>query len=147
MLPTIREGIAFREGDGSSAGLRDRQTEAFERSVLPRVEQTFAALTELARQTAGETVELPRFEHLSAPEADMRYMGQFPIYWGMAIAIDAMPLLFLMLLAVNTPRLDPGFELSVKELHAAMAAYVDLRQIVEGSGQVTLLPSRRRAAA
>lgn len=146
VLPAIREGIAFREADGGSAGLRERQSAALARSVIPRVEQTFVALEDLAVRTAGETVELPRFEHLTAPEAAMRYMGQFPIYWGMAIAIDAMPLFFLILLAVNTPRVEPGFELSINELHLAMAAYADLRHLVEGSDNVTLLASRRRVA-
>jgi hypothetical protein len=147
VLPTIREGIAFRKADGRTEGLRDRQTEALERSVLPRVEKTFAALEDLAQRTAGETVALPKFEHLNASEAAMRYMGQFPIYWGMAIAIDAMPLFFLILLAVTSPRSEPGFELSVNELHLAMATYAELRQMVEGSDNVSLLPTIRRARA
>lgn len=144
VLPAIGEGIAFRAADGRSAGLRDRQAEALERSVRPRVEQTFAALEDLARRTAEGTVELPRFEHLSAPEAAMRYMEQFPIYWGMAIAIDAMPLFFLILLAVTAPRGQPGFDLTANELHLAMAVYAELRHLVEGSENVTLLPRGRQ---
>lgn len=144
LLPTIHKGIAFRGADGRSAGLRDRQAEALEGSVVPRVEQTFATLEDLARSTAGGTVELPRFEHLSAPEAAMRYMAQFPIYWGMAIAIDLMPLFFLVLLVVATPRVEPGFELTAGELHQAMAVYSDLRHLVEGLDNVTLLPRSRQ---
>ena len=143
-LPAIGGGIAFRDADGSSAALRDRQADALERSVRPRVEDTFAALEDLARETAGDTVELPRFEHLSAPEAAVRYWDQFPIYWGMAIAIDAMPLFFLILLAVTAPRGEPGFELTANELHLALAAYADLRHLVEGSDDVTLLPRSRQ---
>jgi len=145
VLPTIREGITFREADGHSTSLRERQSETLESLVRPRVEQTFAALAELARSTAAGTVELPRFEHLSAPEAAMRYMDQFPIFWGMAIAIDVMPLFFLILLAVTSPRGDPGFELTANELHLAMAAYADLRHLVEGSDNVAMLPRGRQA--
>jgi hypothetical protein len=145
VLPAIGEGIAFRAADGRSIALRERQAEALEGAVRPRVEQTFAALEDLARRTAAGTVELPRFEHLSAPEAAMRYLEQFPIYWGMAIAIDAMPLLFLILLVVSAPRGAPGFELTANELHLALAVYADLRHLVEGSGQVTLLPRGRQA--
>ena len=145
VLPALGEGLALRSADGGSADLRDRQAEALELSVRPRLEQTFTALEALARETAGETVELPRFEHLSAPEAAMRYWDQFPIYWGMAIAIDAMPLLFLILLVVTAPRGEPGFDLTANELHLALAAYADLRHLVEGSDNVTLLPRGRQA--
>ena len=143
-LPANVDGIAFRAADAGSATLRARQAEALE-LVRPRVEQTYAALGALARETAGEPVELPRFEHLSAPEAAMRYMDQFPIYWGMAIAIDAMPLFFLLLLTVTTLRGEPGFELTAGELHQAMAVYANLRHLVEGADNVTLLPHARRA--
>jgi hypothetical protein len=143
-LSALEDGIAFRAADGDSAMLRQRQAEALD-VVRPRVEQTFAALGALARETAGEPVELPRFEHLSAPEAAMRYMSQFPIYWGMAIAIDAMPLFFLLLLAATTPRGEPGFEPTAGELHQAMAVYANLRHLVEGADNVTALPQTRRA--
>ena len=133
------------EADGGSALLRERQAEALSLAVRPRVEQTFASLAALARDTPGEAVELPRFEHLSAPEAAMRYMDQFPIYRGMAIAIDAMPLFFLLLLAATTLRGEPGFGLTVGELHQAVAVYANLRQLVEGADNVTLLPRSRRA--
>jgi hypothetical protein len=147
MLPTIRQGISFPSVQAGLGGLGARQAEALERSVLPRVEQTFAALEALALETAGETVELPRFEHLSAPEAAMRYFAHFPIYWGMAIAIDAMPLFFLILLVATAPRSRPGFDLSVNDLHLAMAVYADLQQLVERSEKVTALPSSKRVAA
>lgn len=147
MLPTIRQGISFPSVQAANSRLGARQVEALESAVLPRVEQTFAALESLAIETAGETVELPRFEHLSAPEAAMRYFTQFPIYWGMAIAIDAMPLFFLILLVATAPRSQPGYDLSVNELHLAMAAYADLQHIAESSGNVTALPSSQRVAA
>lgn len=75
----------------------------------------------------------------------MRYMNQFPIYWGVALAIDAMPLFFLILLAVTAPRSQPGFELTANERHLALAVYADLRHLVEGSDDVTLLPRGRQA--
>lgn len=146
LLPTIRGGITFPTVEASASGLSARQSEALGESVMPRVAQTFDALQALALETAGETVELPRFEHLSAPEAAMRYMNQFPIYWGMAIAIDAMPLFFLALLAVTARRTQPGHELSVSELQLAMATYSDLRRLVEQADNVTPLPNAKRAA-
>ena len=52
---------------------------------------------------------------------------------------------FLILLAVTAPRGQPGFELTANELHLALAAYADLRHLVEGSENVTLLPPGRQA--
>lgn len=144
MLPTIRNGISFPDANGGTAALRDRQADAFDRSVKPRVERTFAALEDLANKTAGHTVDLPRFEHLTAPEAAMRYIRQFPIYWAMAIAIDAMPLMFLLLVTVTAPRGNPGFDLTASELHQAMQVYADLRHLVDGAENVTPMPLRRK---
>lgn len=146
MLPTIRGGISFPEANGGTAALRDRQSEAFNRSVRPRVESTFSALENLARKNAGQTVNLPRFEHLTAPEAAMRYLDQFPIYWAMAVAIDAMPLMFLLLVAVTAPRGEPGFDLTAGEVVQAMQVYANLRHLVEDDEKVAMMPYRAREA-
>ncbi len=147
MLPTIRGGISFPAANGGTTKLRDRQADAFDRSVKPRVEHTFQTLEDLAVKTAGETVDLPKFEHLTAPEAAMLYARQFPIYWAMAIAIDIMPLMFLLLVTVSTPRGYPGFDLTANELQQAMQVYADLHHLVEGADNVTPLPLRRREAS
>ena len=77
MLPTIRGSISFPTVNGGTAKLRDRQAGAFDRFVRPWVEHTFTALEDLAVETAGHRVGLPKFEHLTAPEAAMRYMQHF----------------------------------------------------------------------
>ena len=77
----------------------------------------------------------------------MRYMQHFPIYWAMASAIDAMPLMFLLLLTVSAPRGHPGFDLTANELQQAMQVYADLHRLVEEADNVTPMQPRRREAS
>lgn len=76
----------------------------------------------------------------------MRYLDQFPIYWAMAVAIDAMPLMFLLLVAVTAPRGEPGFDLTAGEVVQAMQVYANLRHLVEDDEKVAMMPYRAREA-
>jgi hypothetical protein len=86
--------------DGVTDDLRDRQT-AVVGNVATAVEAQSKQLALAADQIlAAEPVRPERFQPLSAPDAVLRYAGDFLPSWAGAISIDLLPAVLVLILVI-----------------------------------------------
>ncbi|SMC99936.1 hypothetical protein SAMN06297251_11733 [Fulvimarina manganoxydans] len=107
--------------DGSDPALRVRQSE-----VVGRVEEAVRAQSVQLSQAADEILQRPavepfRFTPLSAPEAVIRYAGDFLPSWAGAISIDLLPavLIFILCIVQDVIRREDGEEMEIGDMSAA----------------------------
>lgn len=104
--------------DGSDIDLQNRQSE-----VVGRVEAAVKAQSVALAGAADEilarpVVEALRFTPLSAPEAVIRYAGDFLPSWAGAIAIDLLPgvLIFILCIVQDVIRREEGEEVEGSDM-------------------------------
>ena len=107
--------------DGTDADLRGRQSE-----VVGRVEIAVKAQSDALAAAADEILARPvvepvRFTPLSAPEAVIRYAGDFLPSWAGAISIDLLPavLIFILCIVQDVIRREDGEEMEIGDMSAA----------------------------
>ncbi|WP_188906999.1 hypothetical protein [Aureimonas endophytica] len=120
--------------DAADANLQTRQTE-----VVGKVEAAVKAQSDQLARAADEILARPvveplRFTPLSAPEAVIRYAGDFLPSWAGAIAIDLLPgvLIFILCVVQDVIRREEGSaaetgEMSAAELMQALRIHRQLR--------------------
>ena len=96
----MRRSFIAPVADGGTDDLRDRQS-----TVVGNVEQAVAAqsaaLAAAADQIlAAEPARAERFVPLSAPDAVLRYAGDFLPSWAGAISIDLLPAVLVLILVI-----------------------------------------------
>ncbi|MDY8108182.1 hypothetical protein U0C82_03335 [Fulvimarina sp. 2208YS6-2-32] len=107
--------------DGGDESLRARQSEVVvrvEEAVRAQSVQLVAAAEEILTRP---TVEPFRFTPLSAPEAVIRYAGDFLPSWAGAISIDLLPavLIFILCIVQDVIRREDGEEMETGDMSAA----------------------------
>lgn len=114
MMPLIA-GISDTLLQPKGDGFKKKQLEAINIHIKPRLESMQENLIALAKDASGETVNMPNYDPITRPEAVLKYGDQFPVQWAIAGALDAAPLLFLLLLLLgpNGNKNDEIEELSV----------------------------------
>ncbi len=107
--------------DGADAALQSRQSEVVRR-VEAAVKAQSVALARAADEILARPVAEPlRFTPLSAPEAVIRYAGDFLPSWAGAIAIDLVPgvLIFILCIVQDVIRREDGTEAETAEMSTA----------------------------
>jgi hypothetical protein len=147
----LRASVVLPELDGRSAAVRSDQAATIE-SVREALDLRAATLKDaaeeiLAMPPPAETTYTP----ISAADAVIRYAGDFVPSWAGAIAIDLLPGVLVMILAVTQSVIRRGREgvgveenLSLAELRAAMRAMRDIEASL-GSADRELQARERQA--
>ncbi|MCQ8783929.1 hypothetical protein [Mangrovibrevibacter kandeliae] len=117
----LGRGFIAPVADGSDANLQDRQTQ-----VVTRVEAAVKAQSQALASAADEILARPaveplRFTPLSAPEAVIRYAGDFLPSWAGAISIDLLPavLIFILCIVQDVVRREEAEEGEIGEMSSA----------------------------
>ncbi|MEM9731968.1 MAG: hypothetical protein AAF903_00620 [Pseudomonadota bacterium] len=107
--------------DGSSADLANRQSD-----VVSRVEKSVKGQSEQLAEAADEILQRPavlpvRYTALSAPEAVLRYAGDFLPSWAGAISIDLLPavMIFILCIVQGAIRSEEGQDADAQEMTAS----------------------------
>ncbi|WP_152045966.1 hypothetical protein [Aureimonas psammosilenae] len=133
--------------DGGDANLQTRQSE-----VVGKVEAAVKAQSEQLATAADEILARPvvqplRFTPLSAPEAVIRYAGDFMPSWAGAIAIDLLPgvLIFILCIVQDVIRREEGTEAEIAEMSTAdlMRALKIQRQLRMTEDETDLIVATR----
>ncbi|MEL6785349.1 MAG: hypothetical protein AAFO61_13060, partial [Pseudomonadota bacterium] len=107
--------------DGSSVDLANRQNDVVgrvEKSVKGQSDQLAAAADEILQRPAVLPV---RYTALSAPEAVLRYAGDFLPSWAGAISIDLLPavMIFILCIVQGAIRSEEGQDADAQEMTAS----------------------------
>lgn len=107
--------------DGTSADLASRQDDVVsrvEKSVKGQSDQLAAAADEILSRPAVLPV---RYTALSAPEAVLRYAGDFLPSWAGAISIDLLPavMIFILCIVQGAIRAEEGADVDAQEMTAS----------------------------
>ncbi|MEL7465810.1 MAG: hypothetical protein AAFN79_17200 [Pseudomonadota bacterium] len=125
----LRASVVLPELDGRTAGVRDAQSATIS-SVLEALDRRAETLSDAAR----EVLRLPppqetTYTPISTADAVIRYAGNFMPSWAGAIAIDLLPGVLVLILAVAQAAIReeergraPEASLTLADLEVALAA-------------------------
>ncbi len=141
--------VVLPELDGRSDDIRDTQFSTIE-SVLNALDQRSQTLRLAAEEVlALDPPQETAYNPISAADAVIRYAGNFVPSWAGAIAIDLLPAVLVLILAITQAAIRSGRDglsieetLTLADLKAAMNAMKDV-EISMGDADALM---RRRAA-
>ncbi|WP_088624360.1 hypothetical protein [Oceanicola sp. 22II-s10i] len=125
----LSASVVLPELDGSTAGGREAQG-----ATITSVLQVLAQRAETLENAAGEVIAMPpppetTYTPVSAADAVIMYAGNFIPSWAGAIAIDLLPAVLVLILAITQGAIRASREgvpiedrMTVAELRAALAA-------------------------